>query len=143
MYNNISNVDLFYNTIPGFIIPQNLILFDIHINDYKLKAMIDTGSTKSIIFNKTIKKCNLNNIVDRSNLNMLTSANGNIKSTGKIWYLDVLIDKYSIPASFDILEKGIDNFDIILGLDFLTFYNVSIDFKYRKLILDDRCTLLF
>lgn len=139
-----TNIDLCYELIPNFLIPVNLIIIDVYISNKKFKALIDTGASSSILFKKTVDKCNLNYIVDiQHNDNMIT-ANGTVESKGYIWYIDININNFSIPCTFNIMDT-IDNskFDMILGLNFLVAHNINIDFRNKVLIFNNNFSTSF
>lgn len=139
------NILLFDQNIPGFIIPTNLIIINVLINDVPLKALIDTGATMSVLFKNSIKKCKLDSLVDKNYKTNINGINGfnNKLSYGKIWYLDININNYCIPCSFTILDNIDKNIDIILGIDFLSIYNINIDFKNKQLIFESNFKILF
>ena len=128
------NYNMCYEKIPNFLYPVNLIIIDIVIGGVKLNALVDTGATCCLLFHNTVKKCQLEYLVDNEHTIDFKGASGDGKSIGKIWYLDMYIQNYSIPCSFDII-KTIDNkFDMILGINFLAAHRIDIDFHNNKLV---------
>jgi len=131
-----------YLNYPNLIVPYNLITIDIQINDIKLKAMIDTGCSKSVISEEVIKKCKLEDHVDLLTVNNVNTGNGTTETLGRIWILEFLINDYTVQISPSIL-KGEHEFDIILGIDFLSSNKIDINFSKRELCLSENCKILF
>jgi len=153
MNNHISNIeDTFYDVnlqediieqnkemciekIPNFLMSINLITLTINIGGTNVKAMIDTGANCCVFYKKSIDKCKLNYLIDRESNQEVSAAQGIVKTYGKIWYLDIEIQNYSVPCSFNVIDNPEDhNFDIILGINFLAAHRINIDFHTRELI---------
>lgn len=129
------------DNIPEMLFPSNLIKINGKIDNQDIIIMIDTGATFSIISESTIEKLNLNNTIDRK---MTADLNGIGKeiSTGRIWYVELLIDENIYPLSLITANKQIDDIDIILGINFLKSYNALIDFKSNRMSLNDNIILI-
>ena len=128
------NMDMCYELIPNYLIPIKPIIIDIYIANKKLRALIDTGATVSVISNKTIELCGLEYIVDSNNNIDISGIHSTNKSYGKIWYIDIEINKYTIPCSLFVVDNDNNIFDIILGLNFLTSNNININFATKEII---------
>lgn len=106
-----------------------------YITDKPINIIIDTGANYSIIFNDTINKLELNNLIDYNHINEFNSID-KIVSTGRIDYMIQINNKY-YNLLLNVCNKQIENIDIILGIDFLYTYNVIINFKLNKISIDD------
>jgi len=129
------NKQMAIEKIPHFLMHLNLITIDVNINNIVLKAMIDTGANCCVLYKKAVEKCKLEYLVDRSHISNVSAAQGTVNTYGKIWILDINIQNYSVPCSFDVIDNNDDDkFQIILGLNFLAANRIDIDFHSRKLI---------
>lgn len=129
-----SSFDTVVNKIPEVILPQKLIYINGTINNQLLKIMIDTGATTSIIFNSTVNRLNLNYLIDTEEQTVLNGI-GNELSIGRIWYIEVDLNKYTYPMSLIVSQNQISDFDMIIGINFLKTYKTQIDFNTNSLNL--------
>jgi len=116
--------------------PANLIYIYGFINNKRLKILIDTGATSSIIFNNTIEKLNINYLIDNNEQNILRGI-GDELSVGRLWCIKLNINTYYYPISFIVSNNSILDYDLILGIHFLKTNNAYIDFKNNKIVLND------
>lgn len=107
------------------------------IDELELQALIDTGSSISLIDKK---------IVDSSNLELLTTqvqvkvANGTTTSSSGLIKTVGIIDCERIKLNLHVL-KGLP-FDLILGMDFLRDTKAFISFSERKIkFLSTKCRI--
>lgn len=129
------------DNIPEMLFPSNLIKINGKINNQNIIIMIDTGASFSIISESTIERLNLNNVIDRKMTADLNGIGRDI-STGRIWYVELLINDNIYPLSLIASSMITDNIDIILGINFLKSYNALIDFKNNKISLNDNIILI-
>jgi hypothetical protein len=138
------NKSMAIEKIPNFLMHLDLITVDVFINDVKLKALIDTGANCCVFYKKAVDACKIEYLVDRSHINSVSAAQGSVNTYGKIWYLDITIQNYSIPCSFDIIDNPCDNrIQMILGLNFLAAHRINIDFHSRKLLFSNSFNVSF
>ena len=135
---NTSLIDINYEQciekIHEYLISYDLLIVDVIISNITFKAIIDTGSDVCAINKNVINNCNLMNLIDIDNNTNVIGVNGINKSLGKIWYLEIEINNYSISCSFVVLDNINNKYDVILGINFLITNNINIDFRNRKLI---------
>jgi len=136
-----SSFDTAVNTIPEIILPQKLFYIYGIINNIQLKLLIDTGATTSIIFKHTVNKLNLGNLVDTEEQSFLNGI-GNELSLGRIWYIEIELNRYTYPMSFIVSNGRIADFDMIIGINFLKTYQTKIDFKTNSLIINQNQIIL-
>lgn len=112
-----------------------LIKLDTIILDNPVKIVIDTGANYSIIFSNTINRLELNNLINYDYVNEFSGI-GKSESKGRIDYMIQLNNIY-YNILLNVCNEQIDDIDIIIGIDFLYYYNVIINFKINKIIIDD------
>ena len=129
-----SSFDTVVNKMPEVILPQKLLYINGKVNNRLLKIIIDTGTTTSIIFKETVDKLNLNYLIDTEEQSLLNGI-GNELSIGRIWYIEVDLNKKIYPMSLIVSNNKISDFDMIIGINFLKTYKTQIDFNTNTLNL--------
>jgi predicted aspartyl protease len=129
-----SSFDTVVNKVPEVILPQKLLYINGTINNQLLKIIIDTGATTSIIFKHTVDKLNISYIIDTEEQTLLNGI-GNELSIGRIWYIEVDLNKHTYPMSLIVSNNKISDFDMIIGINFLKTYKTQIDFNTNSLNL--------
>jgi hypothetical protein len=156
------NFDLANKNISQMLIPTNLILCDGKINNVQIKILFDTGSTSNFILKTKIQESNLDNLIDETNIIDIQGIYKNINinkqtSCGNLWCIEIEFvlnakndnnekfivkdlnnDNRKINTNFIVIDDAYSNmvdFDVILGLDFIKFYKVNIDFAFNIITL--------
>jgi hypothetical protein len=137
-----ASYEMALNTIPEMLIPINMIILNGEINDIPIKILLDTGASSSIIFNSAIEKLKLADLIDTEEKVELQGI-GNETSLGRLWYVELKLDSNIYPISLIVSNSNINNFDMILGINFLQSYKALIDFKHRCLTLNDQYKINF
>jgi hypothetical protein len=130
-----SSYETAVNNIPNMIISKKLICIIGYINNSPIKILIDTGASCSLIFLHTIERLKLDYLVD-NNSQVCLQGIGNEITIGRLWYIDLKINKMNYPSSF-IVSNNIIDFDIIIGINFLQTYKGVIDFGNNILKLNN------
>ena len=131
-----SSYETAINNIPNMIIPKQLIYINGYINNNPIKILIDSGATCSIIFFHTIDRLKLKYLLDNEEQNYLNGIGCEI-TIGRLWYVNLKINKINYPSSFLVYNNRIDDFDIVIGVNFLQTYNGIIDFTINTLKLNN------
>jgi predicted aspartyl protease len=131
-----SSYETAVNNIRNMILPKKLIFINGFINNIPVKVLIDTGATCSIIFKNTINKLNINYLIDNEEHNNLNGIGHEI-SVGKIWYINIKLNNINYPVSLVVSNNQINDFDIIIGINFLETYNTNINFITKTIIIDN------
>ena len=116
--------------------PANLLKIPITINEKIAVAMIDTGSTTSIMKSAFAEKISVN-INTEETQDIVAYGNNKIKTEG-IVQATIIIEKYAFEVKFTVLENVGSGCDVILGLDFLKSNNVMIDITNRTVRIGRR-----
>lgn len=118
-----------------------LVFFYASLNGYKVKLLIDTGATLSIISPDI-----LNTVVERTNQNLakvtqpiLTADGTAMKVEGSI-IIPLTISSLSFNQKFAVADIGIDG---ILGLDFMTRNGCIVDISNVCMLVQEKCLKLF
>ena len=131
-----SSYETAINNIPNMIISKKLICIIGYINNCPIKILIDTGASCSLIFLHTIERLKLHYLVD-INGQVCLQGIGNEITIGRLWYIDLKINKMNYPSSFIVSNNNIIDFDIVIGLNFLQTYKGVIDFGNNILKLNN------
>jgi hypothetical protein len=135
-------MNMAYDIIPEMLIQTQMIFLTGYINDKPVKILLDTGASISIIFESTIKRLNIINLVDTTEQNQLNGI-GKEMSIGRIWYIELNLNQNFYPISLVASSNTNTNFDIILGINFLQSYCAQINFKKKIIILNDTYIISF
>lgn len=112
-----------------------LIKLDGYISDNHVKIVIDTGANNSIIFSDIINRLELNDYINYDKINEFSGI-GKTESKGNIEYI-IQINNIYYDILLNVCDKQIEDIDIILGLDFLYYNNVIINFKMNTIKINN------
>jgi hypothetical protein len=107
------------------------IYLTIEICGRKVKCLLDTGAQNNIITRTLVNELQLDSFVDNSYKCKVVGV-GTSEITGIIPYIEVTIDKVHCPLYFNVMDK-VGSFEAILGLPFMMFYKVQLDFGTNKM----------
>ncbi len=102
---------------------------EVTIGEKKVHALVDTGAETNIISKELVDKLGLHEFIDRTQQGQVKGV-GTLNSSGVIPYLEIKIDNVSCPLCFTVLDS-IAQKDMIIGLPFMLFYQVKLDFEKR------------
>ncbi len=123
--------DLAEQNILPMIFSRCTVNIDLKLNNHKLRCFLDTGSHINVISEKLIKQLNLESFVDRTHKGEVSGV-GQSQINGCIPYIELEFNNHiMLPSNFHIMDS-IGSHDILLGLPFMTFYQVNLDFQKRK-----------
>jgi len=123
-----------------------LIIIDVYIGKKKCKALIDTGMVYCLVKYHIIRSDNvLYKFIDNQNKRGIMFITGVKPSIGTAPFINIVINKHSIPCTFKVFKKKrtYQNFDLILDNNFLIQNKVIIDFYANKLVFSDLFTVDF
>jgi DNA damage-inducible protein 1 len=104
---------------------------DLKINGKIVRCFLDTGAQTNIISESAIQKYELESFVDRTSTGIVKGV-GQAKINGIIPYIELEFENNSnLPANFHVMDNVVGH-EILLGLPFMTFYQVKLDFEMRK-----------
>ena len=108
------------------------------IYNLRKKILIDTGAAITAIsydIYKTLRNAGNNLILQKSDISRVTTANDHTLSLKGMSLLQFEIEKRTYPFKAYVISNL--NYDVIIGKDFLTEYNVIINLKESKLFLEN------
>ena len=85
----------------------------IKINNIPVKALLDSGSKKTIISKKYANLCKLNLEKNQDNLNKLYTANGQEVNIIGTAIADIVVQELRMPVVFQVVDRL--SHDVILG----------------------------
>ncbi|WKY06290.1 hypothetical protein Q1695_006466 [Nippostrongylus brasiliensis] len=98
------------------------------LNGTEILGLVDTGAQTSIISMKAVKKCGLDDAVDKRFSVVANGVGGSRSSLGRILASgDVRIQEITILCAFDVLETDVQDADLIFGLDVLSKNRAVLD----------------
>lgn len=105
-----------------------------------VKCMFDTGAQQNVITAKAVEKLGLHDCVDTSyaGKDKMHGIAGSIDSKGFIPYLSLSLSNYTFPTCFTVLPTE-NEWDCLIGILFMRFYGVSIDFDKNQLHICEQC----
>lgn len=105
----------------------------VHINNYGIPALIDSGSQESIINYGFLNCLNLLPLLKDSNVEYMHGFD-KIKIKGEVKNVEFKIKENTFKGGFYIIESS--NAPIILGVNFLKKYNCEISFLKNELSIE-------
>ncbi len=133
------NYQLAHELIPESFFHVDMLYIKCSINEKEIKALVDTGAQISVMSKDCAERCEIADLIDDRVKEKMEGV-GEKTALGKIWVTDIVLERYSLPCSFTVVD-GV-NFDLIFGLDMLKKHNFSIDFKNNCMKVDD-CIIPF
>ncbi|XP_030505030.2 uncharacterized protein LOC115720002 [Cannabis sativa] len=105
------------------------------INGCSYTVLFDSGATHSYVLSRVTESFHKLCDVYASGFGTLLPSGDLIVSTWWIRSLSFWIDGYELTAN--IIELQLSDFDIILGMDFLSKYGATIDCKRKMVMFED------
>ncbi len=125
--------------IPELFVSGELLILNGLLNDFPVHIFIDCGATSCYIKKSCVKSSGLADLIDTANKSNITGLNSAL-SIGKIWYTELIIfdnnlEPIKYPVVLDVIDNISNEFDIILGNNFLRTFNANINFNERLISL--------
>lgn len=116
------------------------IYIDMMYDGQLVKCMFDTGAQQNVITAKAVDKLCVQDCVDTSyaGKDKMRGIAGSIDSNGFIPYLSLSLNNYTFPSCFTVLPTE-NEWDCLIGILFMRFYGVSIDFDKNQLHIGKQC----
>ena len=141
--------------IKNMLTPQNLIIVNGRINKIPLRILVNTGATHNFIYKNKVVEAKIDIMID---LNLKNNTNANVYGT--LWYYEIDIEikknldrsQYTtLPINLIVLEDNKTNFrktsnstksynndfDMIVGINFMRYYGLIINFNTNTLEFDN------
>jgi hypothetical protein len=139
--------------IKSMLKPQELIILNGKINNIPMKILVNTGSTYNFIYKNKLLGSKLEKLIDTNVKNQDITK----KVDGSIWFYNIEIelkknkDYYEyITLQINLIVLSDNNtktkdieFDMILGMSFMKYYNVIINFNNKTLQINDDIKINF
>jgi len=93
------------------------------INGQTVKALVDSGCTKTTLSHKVAKRCGITSFIDEGTKKCSTGV-GEMSNVGSIHFMLGEFGNLVLPLSLDV-DAGLTH-DMVLGLDFMQFHNIII-----------------
>ena len=103
------------------------------VNTTSAKVLIDSGATRSFISRSFVDKLNCETRLLHEPLSIILANQDRVSVNHICPHCKIEITGHLFPANLIPFQLG--EFDIILGMDWLTEYNAQIDCKGKKVIL--------
>ena len=103
----------------------------------KVISLLDTGAQSNLISLSLIEKLGLQHHIDTHYVPKLMGLGGKTQTYGLLPYIETYMNGHMIPLSFTVVDQT-PNDHPILGIAFMRFYGVAIDFNTNKMTLGDK-----
>lgn len=129
--NNVDHLwDLAEQNIYPMVVSHCSLYIRMSINGTPINCLLDTGAEQNVISLATIDKFNLRSLVDNKFKGKVIGV-GESTKLGILPYLELEMENgVHCPVNFTVLDNMASK-DIILGLPFMMFYNVVLNFEKR------------
>ena len=123
-----------------FVVEQNCIYLDTDNKDQHAWHLLGYINEKLVAYSRILPpgvsfhEASIGRVVTHSTIRR--NGIGNELSLGRIWYIEIELNKYIYPISLIVSHSKISDYDMIIGINFLKTYQSVIDFKKNFLILD-------
>ncbi|KAJ0175096.1 hypothetical protein K1T71_009237 [Dendrolimus kikuchii] len=107
-----------------------MLYINCHVNEFPVKAFIDSGAQTTIMSAACAERCNIMRLVDTRWAGIAKGV-GVQKIIGRIHMVQMRIEKDFLTTSFSVLEE--QPMDMLLGLDMLKRHQCNIDLKHNVL----------
>ncbi len=122
--------DLAEQNILPMVFSKCSIHIELKLNNNKIRCFLDTGSHINVISENLIKKIKLESFVDRTHKGEVSGV-GKSQINGCIPYIELEFNNnIMLPSNFYVMND-IGSHEILLGLPFMTFYQVNLNFEKR------------
>ncbi|CAF2241730.1 unnamed protein product, partial [Rotaria magnacalcarata] len=119
---------------------SSLIFFTTLVNQYKTKILIDTGATTTFINEKLLSHLKHPQFVhSKSYYFVLADGKASSRVLGTV---KLSIQFANVPTTIEAHVARSLGTDIILGMDYINLYNLSIDVKHQAISIEYRNRLL-
>ncbi|EFP00502.1 hypothetical protein CRE_21735 [Caenorhabditis remanei] len=102
-----------------------------------ITALVDTGAQLSIITRSLAEKCGILGRLDSRFQVDAQGIGGVSKAMGKILDVELEFSGYYLPVVLTVFEECSLGSELIIGVDILTAYNASVDFKKKAVRFND------
>jgi DNA damage-inducible protein 1 len=127
------NMELAMENLPESFARVNMLYVNLSINDYAIKAFVDSGAQSTIISQDLAEKCGLMRLLDTRYAGQAVGI-GTSKILGRVHIAQMKFGNSYFPISLTVLENN--GVDFLFGLDMLRRYRGIIDLGNNVLRID-------
>jgi DNA damage-inducible protein 1 len=127
------NMELAMENLPESFARVNMLYVNLSINDYAIKAFVDSGAQSTIISGEMAERCGLMRLLDTRYAGQAVGI-GTSKILGRVHIAQMKFGNSYFPISLTVLESN--GVDFLFGLDMLRRYRGIIDLGNNVLKID-------
>lgn len=126
-----------FEEFPEAFIPVHMLILPVYVNGHRMRALVDCGASMTFIFKKAFERAGLEAMLDRRFEGMIHGIEA-MPGLGHVHAAALQVGGSIVEHPFLVVDgsSSIQDFDMILGLDYMLRYKARLDLKKLQFVFD-------